>query len=451
MPVNRLLTKLSIPAIIGMVVNSLYNLVDAIFVGQGAGSEALAALAISFPLQMTILSLAIMVGVGAASIISRALGSGHEEKAREAAGTAVLFILFLAVLITVAGLSFLEPILLIFGSSKTVLPFAVDYMSIIFMGSIFYCFTVTLNHFIRAEGNTRFSMVIMFIATGLNILLDPIFIFLLDMGIRGAAIATVISQLCAAIAIVIYYLGGFSLLKIARSHLWIHQALLGEILAIGVSTLTRSLGSSLMAIVLYNSINFYGDDIHLAVVGAANRILIFVYLPLVGLLQGLQPVAGFNYGAKNFDRVKKALSSAIIASTFYSSVIFVGIMFFAGPLMSMFGSEQALEEIGAGVLRTFCYLMPFTGFQIIAASYFQAIGKAGVALLLNSARQLLLLVPAILILPLFMGLPGIWHAVPLADFLAVVITAIWIWIELRDLRQSHADQQSGEELQTPGL
>jgi len=434
-PIPGLLLKFSAPAIIGMMVNSLYNLVDAIFVGQGVGALALAGLTVSFPLQMTVLSVAITVGVGSASILSRALGANDDELARRAAGSAFFIIGFLGLLVTVLGLVFLEPLLWIFGATEAVMPYARDYMSIIFIGSLFYTFTVAINHLIRAEGHATFSMIIMLVATGLNLILDPIFIFVLNMGIGGAAIATVISLITASACILYWYTSGRSHLRIALKHVRFNLAIIRETFAIGSSTLARSIGGSLMAIALNNSINFYGQDIHLAIIGATNRLLIFTFLPMIGLVQGLQPIIGFNYGARKFSRVWAALRLAIIVATVYCVAIFAIVMLFAGPVMGIFGSEAELTEIGSPVLRILTLLMPFLGFQVICASYFQSIGKAGIALFLGSARQILFLVPLILILPNFFGLDGIWYSVPLADLLATASTAIWVALELRHLRK----------------
>jgi len=434
-PIPGLLLKFSAPAIIGMMVNSLYNLVDAIFVGQGVGALALAGLTVSFPLQMAVLSLAIMVGVGSASILSRALGAGNEELARRAAGSAFFIIGFLGVLVTTLGLVFLEPMLRVFGATEAVMPYAREYMSIIFIGSLFYTFTVAINHLVRAEGNATFSMIVMLVATGLNLILDPIFIFVLDMGIGGAAIATVISLVTASVAILAWYLSGKSQLKIGMQHVRFDLGIVRDTFAIGSSTLARSVGGSLMAIALNNSINHYGQDIHLAIIGATNRLLIFIFLPMIGLVQGLQPIVGFNYGAKNFGRVRSALRLAITVATVYCSVMFVLVMLMAGPMMGVFGSETELQNIGGPVLRILSLMLPFLGFQVICASYFQSIGKAGIALFLGSARQILFLVPLLLILPQYFGLDGIWYSVPMADFLATVSTAAWVALELRHLHK----------------
>jgi Na+-driven multidrug efflux pump len=278
-------------------------------------------------------------------------------------------------------------------------------------------------------------MISMVIGTGLNLILDPIFIFGFGMGIRGAAIATVISIFMAAVYIVLFYARGKSNLHFTMSDIRIHMDILPEMVKIGSSSLGRMIGGSLLAIVLNNSVAYYGQDIHLAAVGAVNRLLIFLFLPIIGLVQGLQPILGFNYGSEKMDRVKGALFTAARVATVYSIMVFAVVMLFAEPLLTMFSTDKALIRTGGTILRTITLMVPFAGFQVVGASLFQALGKAIPAFFLSSSRQLLFLVPFILLFPMFFRLMGVWIAYPVADTLSTLITAIWVAMEIKHLKK----------------
>lgn len=429
--IGKLLLRYSVPATIGMMVNSLYNLVDAIFIGQGVGTLALGALAIAFPIQMIILAIATAVGIGSASSISRFLGANDQEKANRVAGNSFIMILLLGIIVTTLGLYYIKPLVRLFGSTDEIMPYAVDYLVIILSGTIFAAFAISSNSLVRAEGKAKTAMVSMLLGAGLNIILDPIFIFGFGMGIRGAAIATVTAFISSAIFLIIHFVRGSGLLKIKLHHIRLNLPITMEVSKIGASSLVRVASASLLAIALNNSVAYYGDNLHLAIVGAANRLIVFTFLPLIGIVQGLQPIIGFNYGAHNMQRVKRALMLSIKVASFYATSIFIVLMIFAEPMLAMFSSDQNLIQEGGSILRILVLLMPFIGFQVIGASMFQALGKAGPAMLLNMSRQLLFLVPLILILPLFFQLSGIWYAYPASDLLATLLTFFWVLREIR--------------------
>ncbi|MCK4260402.1 MAG: MATE family efflux transporter [Halanaerobiales bacterium] len=426
---------------IGMMVNALYNLVDTIFIGQGAGTMAIAGIAIAFPIQMLIMAIAQTVGIGSASIISRNLGAGDQRKAEETAGTSFTTVVFLSILFTIFGSIFLNPMLRLFGATDTILPYASQYMSIILLGSVFFSFAMSSNSLVRSEGNAKVAMFSMIIGTGLNIILDPIFIFGFNMGIRGAAIATVLSQIVSFIYLLAYFLSGKSMLKIRKKDLIPNFSLVIETFTIGGATFARTIAGSIVSIVINKSIIYYGTDLHIAILGVGNRVLMFMLMPLFGIVQGLQPIVGFNYGAKNMKRVKESLKLATIGATAMSTFSYVLLMLLTKPIFRLFTKDQSLILEGVPILRILVLVLPVIGFQIIAASLFQAIGKAVPALILTMSRQILFLIPAVLILPRFIGLDGVWYAFPLSDVLATVVTCIWLVKEIRFLNQHPISEQ----------
>ncbi|HDP90340.1 MAG TPA: MATE family efflux transporter [Thioalkalivibrio sp.] len=432
--VGRLLLRYSTPAIIAMTVNSLYNVVDTVFVGRGAGTLALAALAVSFPIQMFILAIAQVVGIGSASIISRALGAGDLRHAERTAGTSFAAVTVLSLLLTAGGLAFLKPLLRLFGATPEVLPYGIEYLSVIMGGAFFFAFAVSSHNIVRAEGNVKMAMYSMILGAVVNVILDPVFIFGLGLGIRGAAIATVIAQSCSFAFLIWYFRSGRSLLRMGRLDLRPDVGVLPEMFAIGASSLARVAAGSAMAIVLNNSIAHYGENVHLAVMGVIQRALMLFLMPQFGLIQGLQPIVGFNYGAGNTARVHGAVHRAVVAATALSSVGFGVLMLLPTPILSLFSSDPVLIDAGRGIVRVVIAMFPVVGYQIVGASLFQALGKAGPALFLSMSRQVLFLVPLTLLLPLWLGLGGIWWSFPAADGLSVVVTAVWVRHEMRLLR-----------------
>ncbi|HOZ46668.1 MAG TPA: MATE family efflux transporter [Candidatus Hydrogenedentes bacterium] len=433
--IARLLLKYSTPAVLAMFTNSLYNLVDTIFVGRGAGTLALAGLAIAFPIQMFILAIAQVVGIGSASLISRSLGAGDQRKAERTAGTSFATVAVLSALLATFGLLFLNPIIRLFGATPTVLPYTADYLSIILLGSFFFAFAVSSNNIVRAEGNAKVAMISMMLGAGVNIALDPVFIFGFGMGIRGAAIATVIAQFTSFVFLVGYFWRGNTLLRIRRQDLVPDLSVLPEVFAVGSSSFGRVAAGSVMSVVLNNSIAHYGGDVHLAILGIVHRVILFVLMPQFGLVQGLLPIIGFNYGARNTGRVKEAIGHGILAATVMSTLGFVLLMGFPKIIFGLFSRDVELIGEGACIMRVIVIAMPVIGFQAVGAGLFQAIGKAGPALFLSMSRQVLFLVPLILVIPLWLQLAGIWVSFPLADGLSACVTAGWVLSEMRQLNR----------------
>lgn len=434
--IGRLLIRLSVPAVIGMMVNSLYNLVDTIFVGQGVGTLALASLAVCFPVQMFFLAIAQTVGIGAASIISRNLGAGNKRYAETVAGSSFGTIIVLSLILSVLGIIFIEPILRLFGASNQVLPYGKMYLQIIMFGGVPFSIAVSTGNLVRSEGNAKAAMTGMIIGAGTNIILDPVFIFGLNMGIRGAALATVIARCFSFIYLISYFIRGKSSLKFSLRELVPVPEIAKKTLKIGSASFTRIFASSIMAIAVNNTIMHFGTDTHLATLGVANRILLFTLMPVFGLVQGLRPIVGYNYGAEIYRRVRKSLRLAIYSATIFLTLVSVLILLFPQMILGIFSRDSELIQAGAPVLRILVVLLPLVGFQIVGASMFQAIGKARPAILLSITRQILFLIPLVLFLPHALGIDGVWLAFPGADLLAFLVTGVFFIREVRNMRTS---------------
>ncbi|MGE4282390.1 MAG: MATE family efflux transporter [Clostridia bacterium] len=445
--VSKLLLKFSVPAIIGMLVNALYNVVDRIFIGHGVGTEALSGITVGFPIMLVNMGFAMLIGIGATSAISIYLGQQRKEEAEQVLGNAVVLLIGISSIIAVAGLIFINPLLRLFGASEMVLPYAREYLTIILSGSIFMSIGFGLNNFIRAEGNPKIAMYTMLIGAIINTLLDPLFIFVFGWGIQGAAAATIISQAVSAFWVVRYFLSGKSLLRMHVKNMRLNPFIIRRIIAIGMAPFSMQMAASLLNVILNNSLRYYGDDVAIAAMGIVQSIMMLMIMPIFGINQGVQPIIGYNYGAQKFDRVKEALKLAIIAATVIVTVGFVAIRLYPEQFITMFNrDDKELIRLGTQTLLTFMMFLPIIGFQIVGANYFQAVGKPKQSMILSLSRQVLLLIPALLILPRFFGLRGVWYAGPVADMGSAVITGLWLLKELKGLQQRH-DESLLPELQ----
>ncbi|TFG93396.1 MAG: MATE family efflux transporter [Candidatus Atribacteria bacterium] len=436
--ISKLLINLSLPATIGMMVNALYNLVDTIFVGRGVGALAIGGLTIAFPIQMVIMAFAQMIGIGAASAISRSLGAKDIEKADYVAGNSFLLIIILSSIIAVIGLTFTEPMLRLFGATETILPYAKDYITIILWGSIFFSFAMSSNNLIRAEGNAKVAMFTMLIGAILNMILDPIFIFIFKMGIKGAALATIISQFISFLYILTYLYSGKSSLKIKLHHLKPKIHIIIEMLTVGSAAFFRQVTGSVVAIVVNNSLRIFGGDIALIIAGILHRVIMFVFMPLFGVIQGMQPIVGFNYGAKKLDRVKETIKLSLITTTVIATFGWLIAELFPFVIISTFTRDAEVIEKGSTIIRIVLSMIPAIGIQIVGAALFQSLGKAVPSLILSLLRQVLLFIPLVIILPRIfgLGLLGIWIAYPAADILSVILTALFLRSELKKMSLS---------------
>jgi putative MATE family efflux protein len=436
--IGRLLFKLSLPAFFGMFVMTLYNVVDTIFIGQYVGPLGIAGLSIVFPLQMLTIGIGELTGMGGASVVSRLIGAGKIPRAERAVGNAITATIIMSAIMMVAGLSNPDFWLRLMGSSETILPYARDYMRIILIGMFFMSFAMALNNLIRSEGNARIPMIGMIIGAGLNIILDAIFIIPLDMGIQGAALATVIAQLISVLYFIRYYLSGNSFLKIHFKNLVIEWTLLRSILAIGVASFSRMLAGSLSAIFVNRMLVTFGGDYAISAFGIMHRIMMFAIMPGIVIGAGLQPILGFNYGAKRYDKALKVIKLALTVATACSVTVFLILYFAPEPFIRIFTADGQLIAMAIHAAKRLFLAMPMIGFIMVGSIVFQAIGKAKQSLVTAIARPVLFLIPLIFTLPRFLQLDGVWLSFPIADALTLLLTLSLLIPQIRELRRSSA-------------
>jgi putative MATE family efflux protein len=429
--IGRLLIKLTIPAFFGMFVMTLYNVVDTVFIGNYVGPMGIAGLSIVFPLQMLSIGVGQMTGMGGASLISRLIGGGQKERAELALGNSIMATFVLSAVVLVVGLSNPDYWLRLMGASESVLPYAKDYMVIILFGMVFQTAGMAFNGLVRSEGNAKVAMVGVIIGAALNIVLDAIFIIPLDMGIKGAAWATVIAQLVSVIYFLGYYLKGESHLVFYYRNLIPNIGILKPIFAIGVASLAMTLAGSLSAVLVNRVLGEYGGDYAISAFGIINRIMMFAIMPGIVIGQGLQPILGYNYGA---GRYKLALKSIILALTYATSICIIAFLvlyFFPGIFIRIFSSDAELIEVSTHAAKLIFLALYIIGFAFIGQLTFQSLGKAVKSFITSLARPALFMIPMILILPKFWGLDGVWLAFPVTDGLTVVLTVILLIPEIR--------------------
>lgn len=439
-----LLVRLSLPAIVGMLVNACYNMVDRIFIGQKIGSLALTGLTISFPVMIICLAFAMLIGVGGTALISINLGKQERDAAEKVLGNAFLLMLITGILLSVVGLVFLDQILILFNASDTVLTYSRQYLGIILFGVTFQIVSFGVNRFIGAEGNAMMAMVTMLIGAITNIILDALFIIGFGMGIQGAALATIIAQGVSAIWALSYFLRGKSVVRFHLKNFKLDPHVVGKIFAIGSAPFAMQLASSCI-VLLYNwSLKHYGGDLAISAFGIINSIAMLFFMPVFGINQGCQPIIGYNYGAKQYDRVKKTLLMGSLAATVLVVLGFTVAQLAPDHLIAMFNAKDAeLIGIGSKGMKIFSSMFPLIGFQVICSNYFQAVGKPMKAMLLSLTRQVIFLIPLILLLPLHFGLAGVWLAAPVSDLLSSVVTSIFITKEMRILKSHKPELVTG--------
>lgn len=442
-PVGGLLWKYSLPAIAAMLMDSIYNLVDAIFIGRGVGPYGLSAIAVAFPVQLILYGAFLCIGIGTASVVSRALGEGDRVRAARAVGNAVLAVLGVSILLNAVFQPLLDPLLHGMGARGAVLPLAREYISIYLFGAFFFCVGHSFSHIVRAEGRPHVAMTIVFVANGINLVLDPLFIFGFGWGMAGAALATVIALFSASLFAAYYYISGRSGLRLVAASFRPDVRLIGEIFGIGASMYIRLALASLLNIVVNNILVRIGGPMHLAMLSMVYRLMIFAYMPLYGIAQACQPIIGYNYGAGNNDRVWETLKRAVIAGFIYCSVVYVFLFALSGPLLRMFSGEEQLVLRGTPVLRLTMLLFPLASIQIVIVSALQSLGRAGAAFFLNIANHMTFL-PVILVFSGVFGLPGVWLTYPVADFVAFLSAYLVIMWQLRSMGRRSAEVQPAE-------
>lgn len=423
-PVPRLLADLAVPATVGMLAMALHSVIDAIFIARGVGTIGVAAVAITFPLTMIIMALGGAIGIGGASVISRALGAGLIEKANLALGNIIAMIIAISAAFLILGTAYLNPMLRLFGASDSIMPYSCEYLLIILYGTIFFTFSFVMNNIVRAEGNARVAMATMIMSSFLNIIFTAIFMFAFKLGMSGAAYGTVSAQGVTSLFLFGYYALGHSTLSMKLGYLRVKVDLMKEILSVGMSAFVRQGASSVMLIIANNLLVYYGGDLAIAVLGIIHRVMMFTLMPVLGVVQGLLPLVGYNFGAKKKLRVKESIVLGMKVATAISFIGFAIVMVFPGALMRIFTNDPALIEMGVPALRIMFSLTVTVGMQMVTGGVFQALGKAKEAFVMSMARQILFLIPLMLILPPFLGLNGIWLAFPAADIFSFIL-ALW--------------------------
>ena len=432
--ISKLILKQSIPASIGILVLSLYMIVDTIFVGQWVNSMAIAAISVVMPIMYFISSVGMAIGLGGGSIISRALGAGDKSLANRTFAIQIMITLITVLIIVVPGFWFEESILKLAGGKGAIFEPAKEYYELVLLGIPFLAFAMMANSVVRAIGRPKVSMRVMMIPAVVNIALDPLFIYVFDWGVAGAALATTISYISCAGYVMLFFIKGQDELKIEKSAFRFDGAIVKEITSLGSVTVARQGAIALLSVVLNNSLIVYGGEIYVSVFGVISRIMMMAYFPAIGLTQGILPIVGFNYGAKLYDRVKEAMNKAILYNLMVSAVLYIVILLFKEELVSIFSDDSELIGLTPPILLVVFVAMPLVGVQMISTAYFQAIGKAIPALMLTLSRQGFALIPLILILPHFYGIEGIWYASPIADVVSTIVTYTWMRLALRKLK-----------------
>ncbi|SMO31852.1 MATE family efflux transporter [Melghirimyces algeriensis] len=441
----KLLFTYSLPMIIGLFVGASYNIIDRVFIGNGVGDIGLAGVAVAFPVMMSIMAFSSLIGTGATALTSIRLGEKNIPEAERVMGNALTLLLSVSVVFTVLCLIFLDPVLIAFGANKEILGPAADYTRIILFASIFMIIGAGMNNFIRAEGSPKKSMFTMLIGSILNVILAPIFIFGLDWGMEGAALATAISQLISALWVMSHFFTGKSVLKIRAKNMRLRGPLVGRILALGVGSFITQTATGVLMIAMNNVLLNYGGSTAIAGMNVVNAVQTFIMLPIWGISLGIQPIIGYNFGAKSYERVKSILVAAIAFSTVIATVASLFIYFVPESLVAIFNQSEELIQFGSHAMVIFLLLTPLIGFQIIGAGYFQALGKAKQSIFLSLTRQVLILIPALLILPRFFGLQGVFISGPISDFCSAVISVAFVVISLKQMSKEMNQEATSEQ------
>lgn len=421
-----LLIEFSLPAMIGMLVNAIYNIVDRMFIGNSPdlGSVGLAGISICYPVTLILMAISLMVGMGGATRFSIFLGRGDREKAGKYIGNALTITVIFGLVFMIFGNIFLEPLLKVLGASQTVLPYAKQYLSIILFGAVFQCVAMAGNNFSRAQGNPKNAMISQMLGAGFNILFDYILIMIFHMGMTGAALATIGGQCLSAIWQLTFLFGKRTIIPVNRELLKLKMVYVIDIIKTGIPAFLMQISNSVLNIILNSTLVKYGGDVALSAIGIVTSVQTLLLMPITGLMQGQQPLISYNYGARKMQRVKETIRYAAIGATIISVVGFLAVQLLTKNIVYMFNDEKEVVSLCCKALHIWFMLLPVIGCQIMFANYFQAVGKIKISSILNLLRQVIILIPSILILSQLFGLFGIFYAVPLADGMAFVITMI---------------------------
>lgn len=439
--IKSLILAFAIPAIISNLVSSLYNIIDQIFIGQAVGMLGNAATNVTFPLTTVVVGISLLLGIGSASKFNLEMGKKNIEKAKMYIGNGITYLFIAGIILSVTTLVFLEPLVILFGATGKVLPYAMTYTSITAIGFPFMVMIIGGGQFIRADGSPKYAMFTTLTGAVLNIILNPIFIFTLNMGIAGAAIATIIGQAVSAVLIVNYF-RNFRTISLSKSDFIPKLSILKVIVALGAAAAINQMALALTQTVMnntlthYGALSDYGAEIPLAVVGIISKVNTLYYGLLIGIAQGTQPIFGFNYGAKDFQRVKDTLYMALKIVTGIGIVTFFFFQVFPRQIIAIFGQgDELYYQFGIRYLRIFLFFTILNGVQMLTSNFFTSIGKSSRGIFLSLTRQVIFLLPLVIILPMYFGIDGVVFAGPIADFAAILLAVILLYKEINNLNQ----------------
>ncbi len=433
--ISRLLLNYAIPAVVGTMVNSMYNIVDRVFIGHGVGPLAISGLTLTFPILLFLQAFGMLVGTGAATRISIFLGRKENDSAEHVLGNALTLTFIISILTIIPSLIFLEDILVWFGGSEQIIPYAKEYLYIVIPTNLLTSLSFGFNAVMRASGYPKKAMITMLIGALINTILDPIFIFWLDMGIRGAAYATVIAMAVSTTYVMSHFFSKESLVRFHKKYLKLDKRIVLSILAIGVSPFAMQLAGSMVNVVMNNALQTYGGDLALGANGIISSVAMLFVMLIIGIAQGMQPIVGFNYGAGHHHRVIETLRLVIITATCIMGIGWLAGLLFPEVIVKAFTTDQELVAISANGLRINLSLLIVVGSQIVISQFFQSIGIAWKAIFLSLTRQFLYLIPIILFLPPFLGLDGVWLAGPVSDGLAAITAWIFLWYHIKKIKK----------------
>lgn len=446
-PIGKLLTKFALPAVISMLVNAVYNIVDQIFIGQGVGYLGNAATTVAFPVVTIILAVSTLLGAGGSAYAAIKLGEKREEEAEKTLGNLFTLLMGSGILVTILGLIFLDPMLRLFGATDNIMEYSRQYTSILLLGAPFNMLGVGFSNMARTDGNPSLSMYSMLVGAVLNTILDPIYIFVFHWGVVGAAIATITSQIISAVVLVVYFLKKGNM-RLKKKNLQLDKRICKAVMSLGISSGITQIASTILQIVLNNSLVFYGDqttvggDVALSAMGIVSKISMILVSFCIGIGIGSQPILGFNKGAGNLERIRQTYLRAVSIATMFSVLGCLVCQLFPNQILALFGSADGnFTDFAVKCLRIYMIGVFTAGFQVVSTSYFQATGQPLKASILSMLRQLLILIPMVLILPVFFGLDGILYAGPVADLSSAVVVALFAGHELKKLNRQIREQQ----------
>lgn len=432
--IGKLLLQYSIPAIVGMTITSLYNIIDSIFIGHGVGPMGIAGLAITFPLMNLVVAFCTLVSAGGSAISSIRLGQKDLDGATEVLGNTLMLCLINSFVFGSLSFIFLDEILRFFGASPDTLPYARDFMQVILLGTPVTYTMIGLNNIMRATGYPRKAMLTSMVTVVCNIILAPIFIFHFGWGIRGAATATVISQFIGMVWVLSHFFQKTTLVRFRPGFWKMRRRVIGSIFSIGMSPFLMNVTACVIVIIVNNSLQRHGGDLAIGAYGIMNRLLVLYVMIVLGLTMGMQPIVGYNYGAQKHDRVKATLRLSILSGVCITSTGFIICELFPHAVSAVFTSDRQLIDMASRGVRIGIAMFPLVGAQIVIGNFFQSIGKAKISIFLSLTRQLLYLLPGLLIFPRYWGLDGIWLSMPVSDFFAFVTAAVALGVYVRRMR-----------------